>query len=302
MCLPNADAVAAIGDLGGDVDVVLWDGSGPPPPEFARVEFWVPPYMTAAPDRAYVERATGLKVVQLLSAGVEQWLDLVARGVTVCSGRGIHGGSTAELAVLGLLSLWRDLPRFLGAQREHRWDPWPRTESLDGAHVLVLGAGDIGRRVTAALRAFDAEVTVVARTRRDEVRAVADLPALLPHHQAVIVCVPHTPQTRHLVDAAFLAALPDGAAIVNVARGEVVDQSALLAELQTRRLRAFLDVTDPEPLPEGDALWDAPNLLLTPHVGGGTLGWDRRAYDLAGAQLRLWLSGEPLRNVVEAGY
>jgi phosphoglycerate dehydrogenase-like enzyme len=142
----------------------------------------------------------------------------------------------------------------------------------------------------------------VARRARDGVQSLDELPALLPHQDAVVVCVPHTPQTHHLVDAAFLRALPDGAVLVNVSRGQLVDQRALSDELYAGRLRAFLDVTEPEPLPDTDPLWDAPNLLLTPHVGGGTIGWERRAYRLAGEQARRWLAGEPLRNVVEAGY
>ncbi|MDT4938885.1 MAG: hypothetical protein QOG80_2556, partial [Pseudonocardiales bacterium] len=177
-----------------------------------------------------------------------------------------------------------------------------RTASLDAARVLVLGAGDIGRRVAAALEVFDAEVTLVARRARDDIRSLDDVPGLLHTQDAVVIAVPLTPATRHLVDAAFLAALPDGAAVVNVARGAVVDTAALLDELHRGRLRAFLDVTDPEPLPTDHPLWDAPNLLLTPHVGGGTTGWEQRAYRLAAEQLRRFLDHEPLRNVVDAGY
>jgi phosphoglycerate dehydrogenase-like enzyme len=114
--------------------------------------------------------------------------------------------------------------------------------------------------------------------------------------------LPHTPRTHHLVDAPFLAAMPDGAMLVNVARGPIVETEALVAELTARRLHAFLDVTDPEPLPQGHPLWSAPNLLLTPHVGGGTRGWQRRAYALARAQLRRYLAGEELLNVVRGGY
>jgi phosphoglycerate dehydrogenase-like enzyme len=302
LCLPNDAAVAAVGELAGDVDVIVWDVQGDTPDAFADVGFWVPPYMFAPPSRETIAQGRSLEVIQLLSAGVESWLDRVPPGVTLCSGRGIHGSSTAELAVAGLLGLWRDLPRFLDAQRAHRWEPWPRTASLDGARVLVLGAGDIGRRVAAALRVFDAEVTVVARTARDGVRALDEVPQLLPQQDAVVVALPLTPATRGLVDAAFLAALPDGALLVNVARGPIVDTDALLAELQAERLRAFLDVTDPEPLPDGHPLWDAPNLLLTPHVGGGTTGWEQRAYRLAAAQAHRYLAGEPLENVVTAGY
>jgi phosphoglycerate dehydrogenase-like enzyme len=302
ICLPDDAAVAAVGDLGPDVDVIEWDGSGEPPPQFTDVEFWVPPYLAVLPDAATIARAGRLQVIQVLSAGVEPWLDRVPDGVTLCSGRGIHGSTTAELAVAGLLAVRRELPRFVDAQRAHEWEQQPRTGSLVEAPVLVLGAGDIGSRVATALRAFDAEVAVVARHARPGVHGMDELTELLPTQQALVVCVPNTPQTRGLVSAEVLAALPDGAIVVNVARGQIVDQDALLAELGARRLYAFVDVTDPEPLPADHPLWDAPNLLLTPHVGGGTIGWERRAYRLAGQQVRRWLNREQLHNVVDAGY
>jgi phosphoglycerate dehydrogenase-like enzyme len=143
---------------------------------------------------------------------------------------------------------------------------------------------------------------VFARSARAGVRPIADLPALLPEHDVVAIAVPHTPNTTRLVDAAFLAAMPDGALLVNIARGGIVDTDALLAELTARRLHAFLDVTDPEPLPAGHPLWAAPNLLLTPHVGGGTRGWQRRAYQLVREQVLRFHAGEPLRNRVAHGY
>jgi phosphoglycerate dehydrogenase-like enzyme len=212
----------------------------------------------------------------------------------------VHGASTAELAIAGLLATLRELPRFERQRHEHRWERVD-TEGVTGRRVLVVGAGDIGWRVAAALRPLDAQVTLVARTAREGVQPIADLPQLLPAHDVVVLAVPLTPDTRHLVDAAFLAALPDGAVLVNVARGAVVDTDALLAELQRRRLFAFLDVTDPEPLPAEHPLWDAPNLLLTPHVGGGTRNWQRRAYGLVREQLVRYLAGEPLANRVETG-
>jgi phosphoglycerate dehydrogenase-like enzyme len=213
----------------------------------------------------------------------------------------VHGSSTAELAVAGLLSVLRELPRFEEARKAHRWDQ-AYTDSLVGQCVLIVGAGDIGRRVAAAVEAFDARPTLLARSARPGVQTLADLPQLLPQQHAVVLAVPRTAQTDHLVDATFLAALPDGAVVVNVARGPIVDTDALLAELTSRRLRAFLDVTDPEPLPPDHPLWDAPNLLLTPHVGGGTRGWQQRAYQLVREQLLRFHAGEPLVNAVDAGY
>ncbi len=242
-----------------------------------------------------------LQVIQLVSAGVEPWLPVVPDGVVLCNGRGVHGGSTAELAVAGMLAILRRLPDFLDQQRAGVWEPH-QAVGLTGRRLLVLGAGDIGRRIGAAAEAFDAEVTFVARTAREDVRALTDLPALLPDHDVVAIAVPHTPETTGLVDAAFLAAMPDGALLVNIARGGIVDTDALLAELSARRLYAFLDVTEPEPLPAGHPLWPSPNLLLTPHVGGGTDGWERRAYRLVREQVLRFHAGADLHNRVEHGY
>jgi phosphoglycerate dehydrogenase-like enzyme len=282
--------------------LICWDGLGDPRPEGAeRIELFVGRYNAPPPAAEVVAELPALRAIQLLSAGVEPWLPVVPDGVTLCSGRGVHGASTAELAVAGMLAVVREIPAFLTAQAEHRWDRL-LADGLDGRRILILGAGDIGVRVAAAVRAFDADVTLVARHARDGVRAMTELRQLLPEHDVVVIALPHTPQTSRLVDREFLAALPDGALVVNVARGQIVDTDALLAELTNRRLRAFLDVTDPEPLPPDHPLWDAPNLVLTPHVGGGTSGWERRAYQLVRAQIQRLLHGEELANQVTAGY
>jgi phosphoglycerate dehydrogenase-like enzyme len=299
--LPTPDAVGYVGVLPPDVELLVWDGTGEPPPGAERIEFFVGRYDTPPPPAHALAALPALRVVQLVSAGVEPWLPVVPGGVRLYSGRGVHGASTAELAVAGMLAVLRQLPRFEDARRAHRWEP-AIVGGLTGQRVLVIGAGDIGSRIAAAARIFDADTTVVARSARPGVRTLDELPALLPAHQVVALAVPHTPQTKHLVDAAFLAAMPDGALLVNVARGAIVDTNALLAELSARRLHAFLDVTDPEPLPADHPLWDAPNVLLTPHVGGGTQGWQERAYSLVREQLLRYRAGEPLVNEVAAGY
>lgn len=299
--VPSTAAREALGELG-DIEVLIWDGRGPRPSDAERIEFFVGQYNAAPPDAAALAGLPALRVVQLLSAGVDPWLGVVPPGVQLCNGRGVHGASTAELAVAGMLAMLRELPHFEQTRRARVWDHARTSAGLTGRRVLVVGAGDIGQRIAAAARIFDAATTLVARTARDGVRAIAELPQLLPDHDVVALAVPLTPQTRRLVDAAFLAALPDGALLVNVARGPVVDTDALLAELRTGRLRAVLDVTDPEPPPPDHPLWDAPNLLLTPHIGGGTAGWQRRAYALVREQLLRFHDGLPLHNVVEYGY
>ncbi len=300
ICLPDDQATELVGGLP-EVDVVVWDGTGEPPAGIDRVEFLVGAYGGATMTSEVLARMPRLAVIQLLSAGVESWLPVVPSGVLLCSGRGVHGAPTAELAVAGLLAVLRELPRFVGQQRDRVWRP-TRVHSLDGLRVLILGAGDIGQRVADVVRLLDAEVTLLARRQRPGVEPMSALPQLLARHDVVVVALPLTAQTRGLVDATFLAGMPDGAVLVNVARGRIVDTTALVAELQAERLRAFLDVTEPEPLPADHPLWTAPGVLITPHVGGGTPGWADRAYRLVRDQVSRFVAGEPLRNVVSDGY
>lgn len=297
ICLPDEQARELVGALPNGLEAVVWDGSGTAPAEAARVAMFVAGYNIAPAADTAIAQLPQLRVVQLLSAGVEPWLGRLPEGVTLCNGRGVHGGSTAELAVAGILSALRELPRFRDAQAEHRWERG-FTDGIDGKDVLVVGAGDIGTRIGASLTPLGAQVTLVGRRSRPGVRTVAELPQLLANHQIVVIAVPRTPDTERLVDAAFLAAMPDGALLVNIARGALVDTDALLAELQAGRLSAFLDVTDPEPLPPEHPLWAAPNCVITPHVGGGTRGWERRAYRLVREQALRLHHGEPLANVV----
>lgn len=276
---------------------LVWDVTTPPPQAAVEIEFLVPSYTSGTPDRVTLDAMPRLQVVQLLSAGYENWRPLIPDGVRLCNGRGVHGGSTAELAVGGLISVVRELPRLWAQQRRREWRPFT-TDGLDGKRVLVLGAGDIGTRVATALAAFGATTTMVGRAARDGVHALADVAGLLGDAEVVVLAVPLDEDSRHLADAEFLAALPDGAVVVNVGRGGLVDTGALVAELTAGRLRAFLDVTDPEPLPADHPLWAAPNVLIAPHVGGGTRGWERRGYALVRDQVARWRAGQPLANVV----
>ena len=166
----------------------------------------------------------------------------------------------------------------------------------------MVGAGDVGQQLGRRLVACDAHPVFVARTARDGVHPIGELPGLLPGADAVVLIVPKTTETVGLVDARFLARMHDGAILVNAARGPVVDTAALLAELTSGRLRAALDVVDPEPLPSDHPLWNAPNLLLTPHVAGSVLGFPGRFAELLVAQLGRFVRGEPLHNVVSGQY
>jgi phosphoglycerate dehydrogenase-like enzyme len=300
VCVPDAGFADRLRAAAPEAEVVVWDGHAEPPPELDRVSVVVPPYPKAGWTAEQFTRLPAAAVLQVLSAGTEAWLPLAPPGLTICNGRGVHGSSTAELAVTGLLSHWHALPALAEQQRAHRWEP-VQAETAWGRHVVVVGAGDIARTVAAALQVFGARTTLCGRTARDGVAAVADLPELCATADALVLAVPLDDATRGLVDAALLARLPDSAVVVNVARGPIVDTAALLAELVSGRLRAVLDVTDPEPLPADHPLWAAPGLVLTPHVGGGAVGWRDRAGQLVADQVRRWLDGRPLENVVRPG-
>ena len=272
------------------------------PASLEEVAFQVMHYRFSRPDGELLARMPRLQVVQTQTAGVEHVRGYVPDGVTLCNGRGIHDTSTAELALTLALASLRDLPLHVHAQAEGRWAP-RTSESLADKTVLILGHGQIGEAIEARLRTFEvADVLRVARSAREGVSAIADLPDLLPRADVVVVVVPGTEETRGLLDAAMLGRMRDGALLVNVARGPVVDTGALLAELTSGRLRAALDVTDPEPLPEGHPLWTAPGLLLTPHVGGASTAMRPRALRLVREQLARFAAGEPMANVVTGDY
>jgi phosphoglycerate dehydrogenase-like enzyme len=266
-----------------------------------EVEFYVLPYRFSPADGDVLATLPRLKVVQTMSAGVEHIRRYVPEGVLLCNGRGIHDTSTAELALALMLASLRGIPDFVRAQERAEWVPDTRP-SLADKQVLIVGYGQIGEAIEARVLPFEADVVRVARSARDGVHAIDDLPDLLPEADVVVLIVPGTDQTTGLFDADMLARIKDGALLVNVARGSVVDTDALLSELQSQRIHAALDVVDPEPLPTDHPLWQAPNLLLLPHVGGNSSAMEPRAMRLVREQLQRFAAGEPLANVMTGDY
>jgi phosphoglycerate dehydrogenase-like enzyme len=299
--LPYADAVDAMGGVPDGVDVDVYVGDGAPPSTIDEVEFYVIPYMSGTRPLELMRDMPSLKVAQTMTAGVDNFLPFVPEGVTLCNARGVHDASTAELAVALILASLRGFPDFVRGQDSGEWRS-QRRRSLADRTVLIVGYGSVGAAIERRLAGFECDVLRVARSARDGVAAMDELPALLPEADVVVLVVPMTEETTGLVDAAFLAAMPDEALLVNVARGPVVDTDALLAELTSGRLRAALDVTEPEPLPSGHPLWSAPGLLLSPHVGGNTTAFLPRAYALVADQLRRYCAGQPLANVITGAY
>ena len=248
-------------------------------------------------------RLEGLRYIQATSAGVDGFIGRVPPGVTLCDAAGVHDVAVAEWVVMAILASARHLPEHLDLQRRGTWGTERLGgEDLDGATVVLLGAGSIGRALEARLAGFSVRIVRVARRPRDGVRRLADLPAILPVADIVVCLLPLTTETRGVLGAAVFAAMRPGALFVNASRGGVVDTAALVEAVRKGRIRAALDVTDPEPLPPGHPLWSAPGVLITPHVGGDVSREDDRAWQLVFEQVGRLARGEALINVVVDGY
>jgi phosphoglycerate dehydrogenase-like enzyme len=248
------------------------------------------------PDRDTLEalpRLERLRVVQSLAAGTDWIEDLIPPWATLCSARGARDAPVAEWVVGALLG---DAYGQLEVARSRRWEYHAPVELL-GSTVLIIGFGSIGRALERRLEPFGVTVIRVALRAREGVHAASELPDLVGAADAVVVLAPLTPATTGLIDAALLARMRDGALLVNAGRGRVVDTDALVAELRSGRLRAVLDVADPEPLPEGHPLWDLA-LAITPHNAGDSVAADERAIRFGAEQLGRYKRGEPLENVV----
>lgn len=299
--VPTQQVAAALADLPGVTVTVAVPDGGPLPAAAGLVEFYVPTFLAQTPALAAMAKMPSLTVVQTLTAGVERLLPYMPPGVTLCNARGVHDASTAEWVMAVILASVRELPYFTTEQAAGRWS-YKFTGALAGKRVLIVGYGSIGQAVERRLAGFEVEVHKVARTARPGVAAASELPELLPRADIVVLLAPGTPETAGMVDKAFLAAMKDGALLVNAARGPLAVTGALTDELRCGRLAAALDVTDPEPLPAGHPLWELPNVLITPHVAASTPVSIDRAVAFVRAQAQRFLNGEQLLNVVTGAY
>ena len=306
--VPYADRTEAERRLGGilaGLELDFYRGDGDElPATIGEVVFYVLPYLMGTSVLDRVADMPRLEVVQTLTAGYEDYLPLLPDQVTLCNAAGLHDTSTAELAVALALASGRHLDQAARNQVSGTWDQ-RFGRSLADQRVLIAGYGHIGAAVEARLQGFEvASVTRVSRRGRTgppSVHPIGDLPALLPEADVVFVTAPYTPDTEGMFGARELGLLPDGALLVNVARGKLVDTAALLAELSAGRITAALDVTDPEPLPASHPLWHAPGALISPHIGGPSSAFAPRADRLIAAQLARFATGQPLENVVRPG-
>lgn len=281
------------------VEVVRFPAEGEPGAEALAAEFVVPTRRSMA---AALARMPNLRVVQTISAGVDWVLPYLPEGVTLADARGVHDVAVSEWVLTALLAVTKGVPELWERQLKASWDDRFRPGELWGQEVLILGYGSIGRAVEARLGPFGVRTRRIARRVRAGVHTLEDLPNLLPSADAVVVLLPLTPETHRLVDAQFLGRMKRGALLINAGRGALVDTQALLTALEARRLRAALDVTDPEPLPPDHPLWRAPGVWITPHLAGSSPRLRARGFALVLAQVARFVEGEPLFNVVHEGY
>jgi phosphoglycerate dehydrogenase-like enzyme len=264
----------------------------------SQVGFYVPTYMGPSECFELIAQMPSLQVVQLLTVGFDAVLDYMPEHVTLCNAVGIHDAGTAELAVGLILASLRGIDDFARAMPRGEWIHERRTSLVD-RKVLIIGAGGVGQAIAQRLNPFEVEITQVARSQRSGVMDITELPSLLPKADIVVLAVPLTVTTKRLVNDSFLSQMRDGALLVNVSRGGVVDTDALVQHAQQGRIRAALDVTDPEPLSPEHPLWQIPGVLISPHVGGNTSAFLPRARALVENQIARWRNGEPLAHVVQ---
>jgi phosphoglycerate dehydrogenase-like enzyme len=266
--------------------------------DLEQVAFYVLPYMGSARELTITQDMPNLQVVQTLTAGVDGFAAQLSDGVTLHNAPGVHDASTAELAMALMLASLRRIDDF--ARSSGDWLSG-RYEALADKNVLIIGHGGLGKALERRLAGFEVEIARVARGGRTMadgtvVYTLAHLPELLPGADVVVLTVPLNEATRGLVDAEFLATMKPGALLVNVARGPVVVTDDLTEAVRSGRVRAALDVTDPEPLPSDHPLWSLPGVLISPHVGGNTSAFLPRAQRLVAEQLERWVAGEPLAH------
>ena len=291
------DSPEAFGGLPAGIEAEVWKGGEELPPSADEVEFVVFPFGTNPEILRKIVDLPRLRTIQIISASTDHILPFIPARITLCNARGAHTPATAEWTAGVIIASIRNFPRFAAGQQAGHWDPVV-SNLVAGKRVLIVGYGSIGEAVERRLAGWEVEIVRVARHARDGVHPIGELPRLLPGADVVVILVPVTDETRQLVNAEFLKTMKDGALLVNAARGVIVDTDALLAELASGRLSAALDVTDPEPLPDGHPLWSTPGLLLTPHVGGAIGASRERAYGIVANQLARLAAGRPLLNVM----
>jgi phosphoglycerate dehydrogenase-like enzyme len=297
VCLPDLPERPLMGEFPANVELVLIPMDSGPLPDLAAVDMVIPVNRVREPLIDVLREGGRLRVIQTLTAGIEWLVGRVPQGVTVCNAKGVFDRPVAEWVVGAILAMQRGLVQARDAQLTGTWAEFDPDE-LAGRRVVILGFGSIGLAVAERLRPFGVELTGVSRTRRNGALGLEDLDDVLPEAEILVDLLPVTSETAGVLDARRLGLLPDGALVVNGGRGGTIVTQALVAELDRGRLRAALDVTDPEPLQASHPLWRLPNVLLTPHIAGNSVAASERLFRLAGDQVRRFAAGERLQNEV----
>jgi phosphoglycerate dehydrogenase-like enzyme len=275
------------------------DGVAPYKQDLNKIEFFVPAYMGGPQAISMISEMPNLKVIQSLNAGVDDLLAILPQGIMLCNAAGVHDASTAELAIALSIASRRGFAAFAQDQSAQRWGH-ARMSSLTDSKIAIIGYGNIGKTIARMLSTFDVEITAFSKSGRGGALTIDQFDVLLPTFDLIILIIPLTSQTHHLMNATRLAAMKDGSALVNVARGQVVDTEALIIELNSGRITAALDVTDPEPLPLGHPLWSASNVIITPHIGGDSSAFIPRGRKLVEEQIARYVAKTPLENIIVA--
>ena len=265
-----------------------------------EVTFYVPRYMSGLAGLEPIRRMSSLRHVQLPNAGYDDAVAFRREGLTFCNARGVHDISTAELALGLMIASLREIDKFVLAQSTGQWIQGPRP-SLAYKKVALVGFGSIGQTIGRMLEPFNVDLHAFTRSGSNGTHTMAELDGLLPTFDVVILILPATPETVNLMDQRRLGLMKDGALLVNVARGTIVDTDALVAELESGRIRAALDVTNPEPLPSDHRLWRAPGLIVSPHVGGNSSAFEPGMRALLATQFARLAAGEEPINIVMEG-
>jgi phosphoglycerate dehydrogenase-like enzyme len=266
--------------------------------DFAEITIYIPTYMGGKKSLDPISDLTNLKTVQLLTAGYEDVIPFMRDELTLCNARGVHDFSTSELAVSLILAHYKDHREFAQSQSQGSWNH-KTTGSTYGKEIAIIGAGSVAQRLKSMLAPFECKVTMFGQSARDGVEAISTAQATVGKFDCVVLLVPLTASTQNLVDAAFLKAMKDGALLVNVARGPVVNTDALCAELASKRLFAALDVTDPEPLTNGHPLWSYENCTVIPHVGGDSTAFEPQARAFLAEQFKRIAQGKQPINIID---
>ena len=268
--------------------------------DLSEITFYVPTYMGGRAALELTKKMKNLKVLQMPNAGYDDAIEYVREGITLCNGKSIHDDSTAELAVGLTIASLRGFPDFVRNQDKSAW-VHVKNQSINDKKIGIIGFGSIGSTIAKMLSGFSVEIIPFTQSGRDNTIAISNLDKYLPTLDVVILILPLTAESKHLFNAKRLSLMKDGSLLVNVARGPIVDTDALVKELNSGRITAALDVTDPEPLPSDHPLWKAKGVLISPHVGGNTSAFEKRARRLIESQLQLLADGKSLNNVIVAG-